>query len=93
MTPPVEVRWHLSNLAYAATEDDLEHLFADLGRVGRVHLVTDRETGKPRGFGFVTILLHSDPGASLLSAYGRRLHGRKLRVAIAHPDQREHRAA
>lgn len=89
MTPPVEVKWHISSVPYNATEQDLEQLFADLGRVGRVHLATNRETGKPRGFAFMSILLHSDPHASLLAAYGRSLHGRKLRVSLAHPDRRE----
>lgn len=88
VTVPTEARWHITNLPYSATEHDVEQLFADLGRVGRVHLVTDRESGRPRGFGFVTILLHSDPHASLLSAYGRRLRGRALRVSVAHPDTR-----
>lgn len=89
MSNPVEARWHVSNVPYDATEDDLAQVFADLGRVGRVKLIADRETGRPKGYGFVTVLLHQEPHASLLAAYGRTLRGRRLRVAVAQPDRRE----
>ena len=43
----------VSNIPFAATPEDIRELFEPYGAVGRVNLITDRETGRPRGFGFV----------------------------------------
>ncbi|MEC4989168.1 MAG: RNA-binding protein, partial [Oscillatoria sp. PMC 1068.18] len=44
---------YVGNLSYEVTQEDLKQVFEEYGEVKRVHLPTDRETGRPRGFGFV----------------------------------------
>jgi len=46
-------RIYVGNLPFSATEDEVTGLFTEYGEVVSVHLVTDRDTGRPRGFGFV----------------------------------------
>ena len=46
---------YVGNLPFSATEDDLRNLFSQYGIIHSVKMITDRETGKPRGFGFVEI--------------------------------------
>ncbi len=70
---------YVGNLPFSATEDEVRDLFAQYGEVLSVTLITDRETGRPRGFGFVEI---DDNGASnaIASLNGTDFGGRDLRV-------------
>lgn len=70
---------YVGNLSYDATEEELKTLFAQYGEVESVKLVTDRETGKPRGFGFVQM---EDKGAlaAIEALNGKELGGRNLRI-------------
>ena len=55
---------YVGNLPFRVTEDEVASLFSEFGEVQRVHLVMDRETGRPRGFGFVEMgdcLLYTSP--------------------------------
>lgn len=83
----IETKWHVSSIAYAATEEEVEKLFADLGKVGRVYLARHSD-GKLKGFGFVELLLYRDEQSSRVEAYGRKLHGRAVKVSLAHRDTR-----
>ena len=76
-------RIYVGNLPYSATEDELKELFGNHGSVNEVHLVTDRETGRPRGFGFVEM---EDGGDEAIEAiHGSQLGGRTLTVNEARP--------
>ena len=76
---------YVGNLPFSATEDEVRDLFAGFGEVSRVHLVNDRETGRPRGFGFVEM---ADDGAAqkaIESLDQSDLGGRTLRINEAQP--------
>ena len=75
----------VGNLSFEASEQDLMDLFsADNRKVERVSIVTDRETGRSRGFAFVEMATASDVPAVIDAFDGRELHGRPLRVNEAH---------
>jgi len=77
-------RIYVGNLPYSATEDELRQLFAQHGEVHSVNLISDRETGRPRGFGFVE--MDDDAASSAITALdGHDLGGRSLRVNEARP--------
>jgi len=80
----------VGNLSFESTEQDLQELFnSDDCKVERVSIVSDRETGRSRGFAFVEMANAADV-ATLISAFdGKELHGRALRVNEAHdkPDR------
>lgn len=70
---------YVGNLPYKATEDDIRDLFAQHGTVHSVNLVTDRETGKLRGFGFVE-MDDAEADAAIQALNGMEMGGRNLRV-------------
>lgn len=72
-------RIYVGNLPFSATEDELRELFAQHGEVESVKLVTDRDTGRPRGFGFVD-MAEADAGAAINALNGTDMGGRPLRV-------------
>ena len=76
-------RIYVGNLPYNASEDDIRALFAPYGAVQSVSLITDRETGQPRGFGFVEMNEGANEAIAALDQkdYG----GRNLKVNIAKP--------
>lgn len=77
------VRIYVGNLPFDATEDQVRELFAEHGEVDSVKLINDRETGRPRGFGFVEM---SSGGNEAISALDQQeLGGRKLTVNEARP--------
>lgn len=79
----IEVKWVLSNLPFDVNEDDIAHLFEDLGKSGRIYIVQNRDTGRPTGVAFVELLLFGAEKESFVAAYGRRLRGRPVKVRIA----------
>jgi RNA recognition motif-containing protein len=70
---------YVGNLPFSATEDELRKLFAAHGTVQSVSLITDRETGRPRGFGFVE-MPSSDAARAIENLNGKNMGGRPLRV-------------
>lgn len=77
------MRIYMGNLPFSATEDDIRELFGTYGQVESVHLVTDRETGRPRGFGFVEMSSGGEKAISGLD--GTEFGGRNLAVNEARP--------
>jgi RNA recognition motif-containing protein len=70
---------YVGNLPFKASEDEINDLFAQYGAVHSVKLITDRETGRPRGFGFVE--MDDAPAAAAIERLnGSELDGRTLRV-------------
>ncbi len=68
---------YVSNLPFSATEDEIRSLFGEFGEVESVNLITDRETGRPRGFGFVVM---ENASAARDALHGQDFSGRNLRV-------------
>jgi RNA recognition motif-containing protein len=75
---------YVGNLPYSATEDELRDLFGQHGEVTSVSLVNDRETGRPRGFGFVE-MAGEDADAAIQALDGAQMGGRTLKVNEARP--------
>ena len=75
-------RIYVGNLSFSTTDDELRSLFSQYGEVLSVNLVTDRETGRPRGFGFVEM----EGGDAAIAALDRKeFGGRVLTVNEARP--------
>lgn len=70
---------YVGNLPFSATEDDVRTLFEAHGKVESVKLINDRETGRPRGFGFVD-MPSADAQAAIAAVNGHEMGGRQLRV-------------
>jgi RNA recognition motif-containing protein len=74
---------YVGNLPFNSTEDDIRNLFAEHGTVTSVALITDRDTGAPRGFGFVEMESGADQAISALNNHD--MGGRALKVNEAKP--------
>ena len=81
----------VGNLDFKVTENDLQDAFAAHGTVVEANLVTDRTTGRPRGFAFVTMSTPEEAQKAIAALNGKELGGRALTVNIARP--REERPA
>ena len=76
-------RIYVGNLPFSATDQEVQDLFAEYGTVDSVHLVTDRDTGRPRGFGFVEMQDGADEAIEALNR--TEMGGRSLNVSEARP--------
>lgn len=76
-------RIYVGNLPFSATEDEIRSTFGEYGEVDSVSLITDRETGRPRGFGFVEMATGADEAIQALN--GTDMGGRSLTVNEARP--------
>jgi RNA recognition motif-containing protein len=70
---------YVGNLPFTATEDAVRALFAPHGAVEKISLVTDRDTGRPRGFGFVE-MSNADASRAMQALNGQDFEGRALRI-------------
>ena len=70
---------YVGNLPFTATEDEVRALFEPFGEVQSVKLVNDRETGRPRGFGFVE-MDENNAEEAITELNGREMNGRALRI-------------
>ena len=75
----------VGNLSYQTTQDDLHAAFAAYGGVERVNIVTDRDTGQPRGFAFVEMSDSHAAEMAINALNGQELDGRALNVNLAKP--------
>ncbi|MEI6073319.1 MAG: RNA-binding protein [Verrucomicrobiae bacterium] len=71
---------YVGNLSFDTTETDLNDLFSQAGTVSETALITDKETGRSRGFAFVTMSDSDGAQAAATKFNGMELHGRKLTV-------------
>ena len=76
---PFMTKIYVGNLPFSANESEVRELFAQHGTVESVSLITDRETGRPRGFGFVE-MSRADASRAIQNLNGKDLGGRPLRV-------------
>jgi RNA recognition motif-containing protein len=75
----------VGNLSFGSTEQDIRSLFETYGTVDRVNIVTDRDTGQPRGFAFVEMGNDSEGDRAINGANGHEIGGRALNVNEARP--------
>ena len=78
---------YVGNLPFSATEEAVKALFAKHGTVEKVSLITDRDTGRPRGFGFVE-MSNADASRAMQALNGTDLDGRSLKINEAQDKQR-----
>ncbi len=76
---------YVGNLAFRTTEDDLRQLFGEYGEVSSVKIISDRETGRSRGFGFVEMPNQAEAEAAINAINDTDVGGRNLRVNEARP--------
>jgi RNA recognition motif-containing protein len=77
----------VGNLSFSATEDAVRSMFQAYGTIERVSLVTDRNTGQARGFGFVEMTNDAEAERAIAELNGRELDGRALNVNEARPKE------
>jgi len=75
----------VGNLSFQTTQEDLLATFSQFGNVERVNIVTDRDTGQPRGFAFVEMTNAQDAQIAIAQLNGAELNGRALNVNEARP--------
>ena len=75
----------VGNLSFNTTETQLRDTFSEHGVVSEVNLMMDRETGRPRGFGFVTMSTAEEAQAAIQALSGKSIDGRELTVNVAKP--------
>jgi RNA recognition motif-containing protein len=75
----------VGNMSFQTTEADLTALFQPFGQTGRIHIVTDRETGRARGFAFVEMPNDAEAAKAIAALDGKELDGRNLKVNEARP--------
>ncbi|MGK7878575.1 MAG: RNA recognition motif domain-containing protein [Crocosphaera sp.] len=76
---------YVGNLSYEVTEGDLKEVFKDYGSVRRVHVPTDKETGRPRGFAFVELETKAEESSAIETLDGAEWMGRTMKVDEARP--------
>jgi cold-inducible RNA-binding protein len=75
----------VGNLSFTATEDSVRSMFEAYGPVDRVSIVTDRDTGQPKGFGFVEMTNDAEAEKAISALNGTELNGRALTINEARP--------
>jgi RNA recognition motif-containing protein len=75
----------VGNMSFQTTADDLRALFEPFGQLARVHVATDRETGRARGFGFVEMPNDAEAAKAIAALDGKDVGGRNLKVNEARP--------
>ena len=76
---------YVGNLSFEATEDEIRQAFSQYGEVSSVNVITDRETGRPRGFGFVEMPNDEEGKAAIEGLNLQRIAGRAVNVNEARP--------
>jgi len=76
---------YVGNLSYDTTEGSLRTLFAEYGEVESVNLITDRDTGRPKGFGFVEMATDQGAQAAISALNGKSVDDREIKVDRAKP--------
>lgn len=84
-TEAIEMKLYVGNLSFSTTEQRLREIFEEHGEVTSASLVMDRETGRPRGFGFVEMKSDDQAKAAITALNGTEIDGRELTVNEARP--------
>ena len=81
------MKMYVGNLSFDTTKDELEAVFSEYGTVTDVHVPMDRDSGRPRGFAFVTMNTKDEMDSAVKALDGSELGGRNLKVNEARPPQ------
>ena len=81
----MQSKLYVGNLSYSTTEDDLRQLFAQAGQIKEVIVITDRETRRSKGFGFVEMMTQAEAEKAIQLFNNHELQGRRMMVNIARP--------
>ncbi len=84
----MSIKLYVGNLPHAMTEEELNTLFTEAGHVASAKIITDRQTGQPRGFGFVEMETKLEAQKAISMMNGRTVDGRPLAVNEARPQQK-----
>ena len=79
---------YVGNLSFQTTETDLSDMFAEIGQVESVQIITDRDTGRSKGFGFVEMVDDAAAEKAIEQLNGKSVGGRNLTVNEAKPQQK-----
>ncbi|WP_163832266.1 RNA recognition motif domain-containing protein [Spartinivicinus ruber] len=79
------MKMYVGNLSYNVTAEDLKETFSTYGAVADVTLITDRDSGQSKGFGFVEMENNSEADAAIKGLNGSNLQGRDMKVNQAQP--------
>jgi RNA recognition motif-containing protein len=74
---------YVSNLGFHTSDDDLRKLFEEFGQVSSAKVITDRETGRSRGFGFVEMGSSTEASTAMSKLNGKEIEGRSISVTVA----------
>jgi RNA recognition motif-containing protein len=74
---------YVSNLSFHTTEEDLQKLFGQFGAVSSAKIITDRETGRSRGFGFIEMGSDTEAKAAITGLNNKEIEGRAMSVSVA----------
>lgn len=85
----MEKRLYAGNLNYKVKKEDLEGLFSQVGKVESAVVITDKVTGRSKGFGFVEMATDEEASAAIEKLHDIDFHGRKLLVNRAQPPRRD----
>ena len=78
---------YVSNLSFHTTDDNLRKLFEPFGPVSSAKVITDRETGQSRGFGFVEMESENDAKEAIKNLNNKEVEGRAMSVSVARPKE------
>ncbi len=78
---------YIGNLSYNVTDQDLQKLFEEYGKVERSNIISDRETGRSKGFGFIEMPEQSEGQKAIEELDGQDVDGRNIRVNEARPKE------
>ena len=84
----MSVQIYAGNLSYGMNDDSLKKLFETYGEVSSVKIITDRESGRSRGFGFVEMSNQDEADSAIQSLDNKEIEGRNIRVNVARPKRK-----
>ncbi len=87
----METKLYIGNMSYDTTEDELRTLFSEAGKVEAVDIIKDRDTGRPKGFAFVTMNSQVEAEKAISMFNEKTLNDRPLTVNIARPREERSR--
>lgn len=81
----METKLYIGNLSKETTEEDLRTMFSEAGTVGSVEVITDRQTGKPRGFAFIMMSSQAEAEKAISMFNAKDVNSHTLKVNISQP--------